>query len=729
MTLTQQFILVSILPASFLALAFYSLRTRRRPGVTRRWFLTLLTAAVWSSSVLSYYGGRTMSDYTAFYWRLVGIYALSLLPLLLLITIVTALNSATDRARITIWLSAILWLAAAALDPGWMYDIPTLNLAVQDVTHFDLWAAMWVTSWLLPGVAAWFLTQRAARYAPGPLYRNQINYWLLSVTFLVLGTGIDLIRDLVWQQLAVIVAILGGLVGTFALTRGRLPNLRLAVRRLMSRLLGAALIFGLTWVALSFISQAALDSLTNLGVIFPSIIFAGAVVAIYHVISQVTNRLFLPAAVRPSIDAQEQFAAASTLLAPEPLAQLTLQVIHTSLSTVDAWIMRLEDGPGGRTMLRPLASLQPAQLQAVCFPSASPFIAHLRRQPEPLSQYDIETIDSFLDLTAAERQQLHQWQRAIYAPLLVGQRLIGLIGVGAKYSDEQYENRDMAVLQEIACNISPLLAHTMTLAGLQRASDQLFEQSQELIRSQTYLRELTILYSDFMGLLSPELRKPFGSVEQEMLHLRQELAEDQEVLACLGKVEEELELLKSMLSGLQQYAVRLQAQNDFKFELVNVDEMIRQAVHNLSAMAEARRVQVDLLVAGSLRPVYGDPRPLIEAVQQLIHNAIKFNKIGGKVTIECLMDGSELVVNVIDNGVGLPDERLAQMLAGFASMEQLRASPARGTGMGLPLARFIVQAHGGWLQATSKHGAGSTFSIHLPVVFEQMLNGEAVEQV
>lgn len=731
MTLTQQFILVSILPASFVFLAFYSLHHRqRRPRVNRRWLLTLLAAAVWSSSALSFYGGRTMSDYAAYYWRLVGTYALSLVPLLLLVTIIVVVNGATSRARITVWLSALLWLAAVALDLGWMYEIPTWRLSSQVVTHFEIWAAVWLTSWLLPSVAAWFLAQRAARQAPGPLYRNQLNYWLLSVTFFIIGTGLGLTRDLVWQQLGAMVAILGGIIGTVALTRGRLPDLRLAVQRLTGRLLGATIIVALTWWALTFVGQTTLDSITTLGVVFPSVLFATAVVVIYHVISRLTNRLFLPAAVRPRIDVQEQFAAANTLLAPEPLAQLTLRLIQSSLSTKDAWIMRVEEGPGGRTILRPLVSLQADIPQTVAFRDRSPFIEYLRRYAEPLSQYDIDNgFGPFVDLTADERQLLQQWHRAIYAPLQTGQRLLGLIGVGAKYSDEQYEDGDIAVLQEIAVYISPLLAHTMTIASLQRLSDEHYEQHQELIRSRTYLSELTSFYSAFTNLLSPELRRPVDSIERELIHLRRRQAEDPDIMACLEAVEHELEHLKKLLTALLRGAIRVQEQGDFQFELVRIDEIIRQAMHHLSAMAEARRVQIDLLVAGGLRPVYGDPRPLTEAFQQLIHNAIKFNKIGGKVTVECTLDGSELVVHIIDNGVGLPDERLTQVLTEFTSLEELSANRARGSGMGIPLARFIIRAHGGRLQATSRHGAGSTFSVYLPVVFEQPSNGGATERV
>ena len=70
----------------------------------------------------------------------------------------------------------------------------------------------------------------------------------------------------------------------------------------------------------------------------------------------------------------------------------------------------------------------------------------------------------------------------------------------------------------------------------------------------------------------------------------------------------------------------MQKQDRYHFELVNADELIRQALHNLAAMAEARKVEVELVIVGNLRPVFGNPGPLTEAIQQLVHNAIKFRR-------------------------------------------------------------------------------------------------------
>jgi signal transduction histidine kinase len=113
---------------------------------------------------------------------------------------------------------------------------------------------------------------------------------------------------------------------------------------------------------------------------------------------------------------------------------------------------------------------------------------------------------------------------------------------------------------------------------------------------------------------------------------------------------------------------------------------------------------------------------LTEAAQHLLHNAIKFNKIGGVVRIECGVTGGEVYMHVADTGVGIPADRLDSIWSGLAEFQNGRNGsrrPTKGPGLGLALTHFIISAHSGRVEAESKYGSGSRFAFYLPLVLDE----------
>jgi signal transduction histidine kinase len=130
-------------------------------------------------------------------------------------------------------------------------------------------------------------------------------------------------------------------------------------------------------------------------------------------------------------------------------------------------------------------------------------------------------------------------------------------------------------------------------------------------------------------------------------------------------------------------------------------------------------------------------------MQHLLHNAIKFNRVRGRITIETGLTAADAFVSLRDTGVGISEQRLSNLWDGFSPLlggpgsterrlEQAAAliranTPERlplpgATGRGLPLVHYIVAAHGGRVEATSRYGYGSEFTVYLPLDFA--LNAE-----
>ena len=125
-------------------------------------------------------------------------------------------------------------------------------------------------------------------------------------------------------------------------------------------------------------------------------------------------------------------------------------------------------------------------------------------------------------------------------------------------------------------------------------------------------------------------------------------------------------------------------------------------------------LETDLRAEGTLR---ADPTRLEQAVLILVDNAIKYGPPGGTVTLRSDVTRSgELRITVEDDGPGIPKEDLPRIFERFYRVDKARSRRMGGTGLGLPIAKTIVEAHGGHITAESRPGRGTRMSIHLPLL-------------
>ncbi|MCP4418689.1 MAG: HAMP domain-containing histidine kinase [Chloroflexi bacterium] len=732
MSLTQQFLIISTLPLSFIGMIVYLWRAKlkRRP-LFLRWSLTLLSAAVWASSVIRFFGGTTFPRILIYNWGIVGTYALSLTAVFLLYTTIIYLPIPRGYGRIGLGISLLLWGIAIPLDPVILPNLlPNFILFDQSIRPFDIWASVWIASWVLPVVATWMLTQKLNSNLPPSLYRNQVQFWLVVIFLLLLGSSLGSVQQpgkTGWQQVGVLLMMLAALTGTISLASTTLPDLQLSLRQLFSRLISLLTVFGLTWGALTLLVRAVRDLPENTpqnGELLVLLVAAALFVVLFTLVSRFVNelfrRLFLPGSVRQTAVIAEFSNAAGNLPEPKQLGQLFLRLVQASLTTDDAWLFTAHDGPGGNLILRPLARLDTIVPETLTLASDSPVAHFLRHNEMPLVQYDIDTLDRFAEVPENERNTLARWQRILYKPLRAGDSLIGVLALGLKISGGSYAQPDFDQLESLARQISPLLAQAQNISSLRQINDYVFQQNQTLTLDRQHLQELVDLYSQFVDLISPDLRRPFTQLTQQVQQLQ--TSEDTAVLNLVTQINQHINEIKLPIEKLITTSSRIQMRNNFNFQLIQLDELAQQTIRSLRTMAEARRVVVEFNISTPHTTLLGDSEQLHEAAQHLLHNAIKFNKIGGVVQIECGLAGSELFLRVVDTGVGIPPERLDTVWAGLSKLKasNLKANGnGRSEGIGLALTQFIVLAHGGHVEAQSKYGAGSVFTAYFPLVYEE----------
>ena len=146
-----------------------------------------------------------------------------------------------------------------------------------------------------------------------------------------------------------------------------------------------------------------------------------------------------------------------------------------------------------------------------------------------------------------------------------------------------------------------------------------------------------------------------------------------------------------------------------------------QVVRSETAKAEARIEDNGLSVEATIEEtvVLGDEGALGAVVRNLIDNAIRHTPSGGRISIEVASEGGQAVLRVSDDGEGIPTSDLDRVFERFYRVDSARSRRTGGTGLGLAIVRHAVENHGGRVTVRSELGAGSTFTVHLPLVVER----------
>jgi len=245
------------------------------------------------------------------------------------------------------------------------------------------------------------------------------------------------------------------------------------------------------------------------------------------------------------------------------------------------------------------------------------------------------------------------------------------------------------------------------------------EKRKLVTETQALRREKELLREHFAAIVSHELKSPLAAVQQYLYALSGELSsqltEDQ--LRRFERIQTRIDdLMKLIHTWLRAISVDIESIKE-NFKPTSIPIVITKAVESVEPHAVRKDISIQTSIEDDLSYVDGDEGTLVEAVVNIVGNAVKYSPTGSHIDITASSSENQVTIRIQDNGIGISKEDLPFIFEDFYTTRS-NQDVERGSGVGLALTRRILEAHEGTISVESELGKGSTFDLCLPVVKE-----------
>lgn len=307
----------------------------------------------------------------------------------------------------------------------------------------------------------------------------------------------------------------------------------------------------------------------------------------------------------------------------------------------------------------------------------------------------------------------------MFAPIALGENFYGCIEI---FKEKHFTSEDAKCFQTIAQQVSlPLKSATLY---------------QEIIETNKKLEKLEKLKSEFISIVSHELRTPLTSIKNSIdILLSGRCGENsQSAEKFLSMAKQNVSRLSGIINDLLDISKIEAGKMDFHFKPVNIHSVVDYVKSALSGLAKEKNIEILVNETTDLPEIMADSQRLEQVLTNLLSNAIKFTPDGKKITIStefkntsqiqyhpCFFDdmkklsGDYIIVSVEDEGIGIAENELLHVFDKFAQIENSLSRKVGGSGLGLPIAKQLLEAHKGAIWCDSELNKGSKFHFALPI--------------
>jgi len=281
-------------------------------------------------------------------------------------------------------------------------------------------------------------------------------------------------------------------------------------------------------------------------------------------------------------------------------------------------------------------------------------------------------------------------------PMIAHDRVLGTLTVANTTSRRRFGNDDLRLLQDVASRAALAIENAHSYRQLQTANR---------------------LKDEFLATLSHELRTPLNAVLGYARMLQSGAVSDDKVAQALEVIDRNANSLAQIVEDVLDVSRIILGKARMRVEPTDMTSVVDDAVATVMPSVEAKGIQLTRSVPSRLSEVSGDPGRLQQVVWNLLSNAVKFTPKGGRIDVSIIEEDSSVDVVVTDTGIGFASTFKPYMFERFRQAEGGTTRLHGGLGLGLAIARHIVEMHGGTIEAESPgEGKGATFKVKLPLM-------------
>jgi PAS domain S-box-containing protein len=284
----------------------------------------------------------------------------------------------------------------------------------------------------------------------------------------------------------------------------------------------------------------------------------------------------------------------------------------------------------------------------------------------------------------------------VIVPMVSHDRVLGTVTLATAESGMHYAEEELRLAEEIAAR---------TALSIENA------QAYEQLETANRLKE------EFLATLSHELRTPLNAVTGYARMLKSGAISKEKTPHALDVMDRNAASLTQIVEDVLDVSRMISGKSRLEVEPLDLEKLVRNAIASVMPAIDAKNIQIKTAFDSSLGQVLADPDRLQQVIWNLLTNAMKFTPRGGHIRVGLEQDDSHVDVVVSDSGIGIRSDFLPHI---FERFRQAEAGPTRrhgGLGLGLAIARHLVEMHGGAITARSEgEGKGAEFRVTLPLM-------------